>query len=415
MVCRCGEMESVIFPSAAAVIPRVNAKDSRWLTLEVCPELLQGSCSRADEECRYAHPPSHVEIQNGRVTCCYDSIKGKCSRTNPPCKYLHPPMHLREQLLETGRQNLILKNLQVQSAAMASGLPPVLPMPSAMVPLVYENGAIRQVLPSNYQMIVSGQYPYMQPQVAHPYALQSSAGVPLQYLSTQQPGYQNRVIHMVNPQSATLPLQSLGTTPGASAQVLLSGVPGGGVYGQQMTALASSLGVGGQMELCYMPDGSYAYQAPSWSGTLGSSDTRQVVPASSASSSVVGSQYTEAAGVVSSLSDATSPSYSLASSIGMYPTAAVAYNQQATQLLETGSVSSSRKRTREALVGTNGASLVPVVKRPALVDSTSGLPVYQQFSTTPQYQQMVLAALPQQQQHYNPISLTSNHAILPHF
>lgn len=71
----------------------------------------------------------------------------------------------------------------------------------------------------------------------------------MQYLSTQQPGYQNRVIHMVNPQSATLPLQSLGTSPGTSAQVLLSGVPGGGVYGQQMTALASSLGVGGQMEV----------------------------------------------------------------------------------------------------------------------------------------------------------------------
>ena len=29
----------------------------------------------ADLECRFAHPPPHVEIQNGRVTACYDSIK----------------------------------------------------------------------------------------------------------------------------------------------------------------------------------------------------------------------------------------------------------------------------------------------------------------------------------------------------
>lgn len=60
---------------ASAMVPRLNGKDSRWLTLEACPEFLQGSCPRAEEECKFAHPPSHVEIQNGRVTCCYDSIK----------------------------------------------------------------------------------------------------------------------------------------------------------------------------------------------------------------------------------------------------------------------------------------------------------------------------------------------------
>lgn len=52
-----------------------GSKDSRWLTLEVCREFARSKCSRTDEECKYAHPPPHVEIQNGRVTCCFDSIK----------------------------------------------------------------------------------------------------------------------------------------------------------------------------------------------------------------------------------------------------------------------------------------------------------------------------------------------------
>lgn len=52
-----------------------NIKDSRWLQLEVCREFQRGQCSRTDTECKFAHPPAHVEIQNGRVTACYDSIK----------------------------------------------------------------------------------------------------------------------------------------------------------------------------------------------------------------------------------------------------------------------------------------------------------------------------------------------------
>ena len=50
-------------------------------------------------------------------------FQGKCQRKDPPCKYLHPPQHLREQLLQNGKNNLILKNLQMQ--AMAAGLVPV--------------------------------------------------------------------------------------------------------------------------------------------------------------------------------------------------------------------------------------------------------------------------------------------------
>uniref|UniRef100_T1JNS4 C3H1-type domain-containing protein n=1 Tax=Strigamia maritima TaxID=126957 RepID=T1JNS4_STRMM len=53
----------------------VNVKDSRWLQLEVCREFQRNKCTRPDTECKFAHPPANVEVQNGRVTACYDSIK----------------------------------------------------------------------------------------------------------------------------------------------------------------------------------------------------------------------------------------------------------------------------------------------------------------------------------------------------
>lgn len=53
----------------------INAKDSRWLQLEVCREFQRSKCSRSDTECKFAHPPANVEVQNGRVIACYDSIK----------------------------------------------------------------------------------------------------------------------------------------------------------------------------------------------------------------------------------------------------------------------------------------------------------------------------------------------------
>ena len=53
----------------------LNQKDSRWLQLEVCREFQRQKCTRCDAECKFAHPPANVEVQNGRVTACYDSIK----------------------------------------------------------------------------------------------------------------------------------------------------------------------------------------------------------------------------------------------------------------------------------------------------------------------------------------------------
>ena len=52
-----------------------NYKDTRWLTLEVCREHQRNKCNRNEQECKFAHPPAHVEVTNGKVIACYDSLK----------------------------------------------------------------------------------------------------------------------------------------------------------------------------------------------------------------------------------------------------------------------------------------------------------------------------------------------------
>ncbi|XP_014470984.1 PREDICTED: uncharacterized protein LOC106742511 isoform X2 [Dinoponera quadriceps] len=113
----------------------LNGKDSRWLQLEVCREFQRNKCTRPDTECKFAHPPANVEVQNGRVTACYDSIKGRCNREKPPCKYFHPPQHLKDQLLINGRNHLALKNALMQQM----GLTPGQPLVPGQVPAVATN------------------------------------------------------------------------------------------------------------------------------------------------------------------------------------------------------------------------------------------------------------------------------------
>ncbi|XP_049291181.1 protein muscleblind isoform X7 [Anopheles funestus] len=132
----------------------LNGKDSRWLQLEVCREYQRNKCSRPDTECKFAHPPANVEVQNGRVTACYDSIKGRCNREKPPCKYFHPPQHLKDQLLINGRNHLALKNALMQQMGISPGQP-VLP---GQVPAVTQ--ATNPYLAS---MPASTYSPYFQP------------------------------------------------------------------------------------------------------------------------------------------------------------------------------------------------------------------------------------------------------------
>ena len=63
----------------------LNQKDSRWLQLEVCREYQRNKCSRTDCECKFAHPPDNVEVQNGKVTACYDSIKVRHKQKHQTC------------------------------------------------------------------------------------------------------------------------------------------------------------------------------------------------------------------------------------------------------------------------------------------------------------------------------------------
>ena len=76
-----GNPASAPLPNSNSAVALLNVsnllsqKDSRWLQLEVCREFQRNKCSRSDTECKFAHPAANVEVQNGRVTACYDSIK----------------------------------------------------------------------------------------------------------------------------------------------------------------------------------------------------------------------------------------------------------------------------------------------------------------------------------------------------
>ncbi|XP_078143726.1 muscleblind-like protein 1 isoform X17 [Centroberyx gerrardi] len=107
-----------------------HMRDTKWLTLEVCREFQRGTCSRSDQECKFAHPAKSCQVENGRVIACFDSLKGRCSREN--CKYLHPPPHLKTQLEINGRNNLIQqKNMAMlaQQMQLANAMMPGTQLP----------------------------------------------------------------------------------------------------------------------------------------------------------------------------------------------------------------------------------------------------------------------------------------------
>ncbi|CAF3210321.1 unnamed protein product [Rotaria socialis] len=200
--------------SVAANMPLLtsiaNVKDSRWLTLEVCREFQRGKCTRSEQECKFAHPSAHVEVNSGKVIACFDSLKGKCNRTNPPCKYLHPPQHLRDILLQNGRNNLILRSIAMNIAANQAMYP------QTATHLPYPNGAILQN--SLQQSASLASYPQL-----------SSAGPAQSALVFNQAGQAFSI-----PLHATH-LQQL--TQGTNATAMYS--PDGAQYFQPVTQLAA--------------------------------------------------------------------------------------------------------------------------------------------------------------------------------
>ncbi|XP_051155497.1 uncharacterized protein LOC127278033 isoform X4 [Leptopilina boulardi] len=154
----------------------LNGKDSRWLQLEVCREFQRNKCTRPDTECKFAHPPANVEVQNGRVTACYDSIKGRCNREKPPCKYFHPPQHLKDQLLINGRNHLALKNALMQQMgltpgqALVPGQVPTVESPSPTPPHHHLQQQIQQQLLATHAFMATNPYLTGMPQVGNTYS-----------------------------------------------------------------------------------------------------------------------------------------------------------------------------------------------------------------------------------------------------
>nr|XP_045606980.1 nuclear pore complex protein Nup153-like isoform X3 [Procambarus clarkii] len=199
----------------------LNVKDSRWLQLEVCREFQRNKCTRPDTECKFAHPPPNVEVQNGRVTACYDSIKGRCNREKPPCKYFHPPQHLKDQLLINGRNHLALKNaIMTQIQGLSPGTPvvpgtiPIEQIQQHYYPCQHPSPHSRhqeQRTSAHYNVynsaITPENVPIMFPHNSAPYL----AGIP--------------TMSNFNPYIASSPVMAMGMTDGAVASPINAVVP----------------------------------------------------------------------------------------------------------------------------------------------------------------------------------------------
>ncbi|XP_059177554.1 muscleblind-like protein 1, partial [Physella acuta] len=117
-------------------------------------------------------------------------LQGKCQRKDPPCKYLHPPQHLREQLLQNGRNNLILKNLQLQAYQQAQY--GVLPVQTAVkqVSAGPKTVAVPAVLPGQYSYLAHSSQTHPQTILRPPTLQQATAATHSPYDATHYPGLQ---------------------------------------------------------------------------------------------------------------------------------------------------------------------------------------------------------------------------------
>ncbi|XP_071347312.1 muscleblind-like protein 1 isoform X13 [Trachinotus anak] len=146
-----------------------HIRDTKWLTLEVCREFQRGTCSRSDQECKFAHPAKSCQVDNGRVIACFDSLKGRCSREN--CKYLHPPPHLKTQLEINGRNNLIqqknmamlAQQMQLANAMMPGTQLPPMPMFSVTPGLATNASAAAAVAAAAFNPYLSPVSPGLMP------------------------------------------------------------------------------------------------------------------------------------------------------------------------------------------------------------------------------------------------------------
>lgn len=66
---------NTFYQRVAMAMNIAHIRDTKWLTLEVCREFQRGTCSRSDQECKFAHPAKSCQVDNGRVIACFDSLK----------------------------------------------------------------------------------------------------------------------------------------------------------------------------------------------------------------------------------------------------------------------------------------------------------------------------------------------------
>nr|XP_046176985.1 muscleblind-like protein 1 isoform X10 [Oncorhynchus gorbuscha] len=197
-----------------------HMRDTKWLTLEVCREFQRGTCSRSDQECKFAHPAKSCQVENGRVIACFDSLKGRCSREN--CKYLHPPGHLKTQLEINGRNNLIQqKNMAMLAQQMQ--------LANAMMP-----GTQLQPMVNLYDLVQdSNRFSLHQPMfpMAPGLATNASAAAFNPYLGPVSPG-------LMQPEIMPSP------------QVLMAGHPNHGQVPNTAAAAAQKLMRTDRLEVC---------------------------------------------------------------------------------------------------------------------------------------------------------------------
>uniref|UniRef100_A0A7E4V6C1 Muscleblind-like protein n=1 Tax=Panagrellus redivivus TaxID=6233 RepID=A0A7E4V6C1_PANRE len=322
----------------------MNAKDSRWLQLEVCREFLRGQCSRNDVECKFAHPPPHVDVQNGRVTACYDSIKGRCTRENPKCKYLHPPQHLKDQLLINGKNTLAIKNLiatQLQNNGAAAALQPQIPVNLSQLlqqqqqQQQQQHPALVQAVPFQYYPHLF-QYPLIPQGAADLYSVQAQ---PSATLAAQQ--------HLALYQAQQQLQQQSSTNP------LLAAVLQQQQAAAQHAQLAASLGASPPLASLESRKRTYRAAALDAGANGGDSSTANAVAAAAAAAAAAASGGTN----TPSTSIASGIQAAAAASASTDPAMAAAIHQQIL-----------------IAAAANGGPIP--MKRPADKNATAGMPMY---------------------------------------
>ncbi|XP_067384872.1 muscleblind-like protein 1 isoform X9 [Channa argus] len=185
-----------------------HIRDTKWLTLEVCREFQRGTCSRTDQECKFAHPAKSCQVDNGRVIACFDSLKGRCSREN--CKYLHPPPHLKTQLEINGRNNLIQqKNMAMLAQQMQ--------LANAMMPGTQLSPMVRGHTRMNTPQLLPTQF--------YPQALQFCPFISTQPMFSMTPGLATNASAAAAAAAAAFNPYLSPVSPGLMPQEILPSTP----------------------------------------------------------------------------------------------------------------------------------------------------------------------------------------------